>query len=182
MKRTAIAVAALCFCMLCSQNAMAQSHLGLRALGGEIGLVDPEGGSAVAGFGMLADFGTLAPKIRLTGVVDYWSHSEDGFGASASVGDLALKARGVYLFPVASTRVQPYAGLGLGLHFLSAKVEVPGFVTMSNSDTKLGLELGGGLEAPLGPRTSFIGEAWYGIVSDFDQLSFKVGLSYLIGR
>ncbi len=182
MKKLFVVLAALCFCTMTSQIAAAQSNLGLKAIGGTVGLVDAEGADATAGFGVFADLGTMAPKLRLTTHLDYWSHSEDAFGgASASVSDVALSARGTYLFPVSSPKIQPYAGVGLGLHFLSAKVEVPGFLAAENSDTKLGLELGGGLEAPMGPKTSFIGELWYGIVSDFNQLSLRAGLTYKVG-
>ncbi len=182
MKKVVVCLAALFFCTVAAQNAVAQSNLGLKAMGGTVGLVSPESGDATAGFGAFADLGTLAPQVRLTTHLDYWSHSEDAFGgASASVSDLALSARGTYLFSVASPRIQPYAGVGLGLHFLSAKVEVPGFLAVESSDTKLGLELGGGFEAPMGPKTAFLGELWYGVVSDFNQLALRVGLSYKVG-
>ncbi len=182
MRKSLVVVAVLCFCTLASQNAMAQSHLGLKAVGGEFGLVSPENSDATAGFGVFADLGTMAPRLRLSTALDYWSQSQDIFGGgTTSIGDVAWDVRGTYLFPVASPRIQPYAGAGLGLHFLSAKVEVPGLPTMEDSQTKLGLDLGGGLEAPLGPKTSFVSEAWYSIVSDFNQLALKVGLSYRVG-
>ncbi len=182
MKRWIVLVAAVASCSLVSQNAMAQANLGLRAAGGQVGIVSPENYDATAGFGAFADFGTLAPNVRLMTYLDTWSKSQDSpFGGSASVGDVSLSARGVYMFPVSSPRLQPFAGAGLGLHFLHAKVEVPGLPTLEDSSTKLGVDLGGGFAVPMSPRADFRTELWYGIVDSYSQLSIKAGLGFKIG-
>ena len=91
------------------------------------------------------------------------------------------------MFHVASRKLQPYAGAGLGIHFFHAKIEVPdedmggGFIipgfTAEDSMTKLGLDLGGGAIKPLNPKTDLFVDLWY-TLADIDQLSMKAGLSF----
>ena len=165
MRRRIVPFLALGFCAFLSQNAIAQSNLGLKAAGVELGIVSTENLSATPEFGAFADLGTLAPNIRLMSHLELWSHSEDmPFGGTATFGDVALRVRGEYEFVTSSPRVQPFVGAGLGLHFLHAKVEDPLFGTADDSSTKLGLDLGGGFVSPVNPKVNFIGEGWYGVV------------------
>jgi hypothetical protein len=53
---------------------------------------------------------------------------------------------------------------------------------VEDSATKLGLDIGGGVSTPIGPRSDLLGEAWYGIVSDVSQFSLRVGMSYRLGN
>jgi opacity protein-like surface antigen len=163
-----------------------RSDLGLKRIGGALGYVSPENLDGVLGLGAFADWGTIAPRIGLESRLDYWSHSEESFGAKASIHDVIFGARAKYMFEVANPRIQPFAGGGLALHFLGAKVETPAMgglpaMSASSSDTKLGVDLGGGISSPINPSLDFLGEAWYGIVSDVSQLSLRVGLSYRMG-
>lgn len=184
MKRLFTCVMVVAFCTVASQNASAQADLGLKSAGVTLGMVSPQGGNAAFGFGGFADLGTLAPNIRLSTHLDYWGETQDIFyGGQSSVSDIALSLRSTYQFPTASTRIQPFAGAGLGIHFLSAKVDVPtlpGYppVTVKDSATKLGLDLGGGVTVPFNERTDFRAELWYGIVDNYDQLSAKVGMGW----
>ena len=181
MRRTP-AILLACICMLAAQNAMAQSDLGLKALGVNLGIVSPEDVDATVGIGVFADHGFMSPRIKLESHIDFWSKSEDFSGGDATLRDIAIGARGKYMFPSSSSSIVPFAGVGLGLHFLHAKgeVQVPGFpaTRYSDSDTKLGLDLGGGIEVPLQSNSHFIAEAWYGIVSDVSQLSLKAGMAW----
>jgi len=52
---------------------------------------------------------------------------------------------------------------------------------VSDSTTRLGLDVGGGIAMPMNPRTDFLGELWYGIVSDASQFSLRLGVSYRLG-
>jgi len=163
-----------------------QSDLGLKRIGGAIGFVSPENLDGVFSLGAFADWGTITPRIGLESRLDYWSWSESAFGVESSVHDVTLGARAKYFFDVANPRIQPFAGAGLGLHMIGAKVDMPaqgGFpaMTVEDSQTKLGLDLGGGIVAPMGPRTDFLGELWYGIVSDVSQFSLRAGLSWKLG-
>jgi opacity protein-like surface antigen len=173
-------------CALAAQDAAAQADLGFKRIGGAIGYVSPEDVDGVFSLGVFADHGTIAPRIGLESRIDYWSHSEDAFGVEASIRDITVGARGKYYFEVTGSSLRPFAGAGLGLHFLSAKVAmppVPGFpaTTVEDSSTKLGLDLGGGVATAINPQLDFLGELWYGIVSDVSQLSLRVGVSYKLG-
>jgi hypothetical protein len=72
------------------------------------------------------------------------------------------------------------------MHFLRAEtsMNVPGFppVTAAGSDTKLGLDIGGGISTPLNAKNDFRAEAWYGIVSDVNQFAIRVGFSHKLAQ
>jgi opacity protein-like surface antigen len=87
---------------------------------------------------------------------------------------------------VKNPKVRPYAGVGLGMHFIHSEVTIPaggGFpaMTADASRTKLGLDLGGGVATAVNPRSDLMGELWYGIISDVSQFSMRVGMSFKIG-
>jgi hypothetical protein len=171
-------------------NAAAQTDLGLKGIGLKVGYVGPENVDGTFGLGLVGDFGTLTPRIMLESYLSYWSKSENEFGVETSVRDIALGARGKYLFNVPNSNVRPFAGAGLGLHFLHAEVSmpaqsiggftVPGF-SVDDSSVKLGLDMGGGMFVPINPRWDFMTELWYGVVNDFSQLSFAIGAVYKLG-
>lgn len=201
MKKALFVLATFLFCIATSQNALANpakatksakpvksakpaktdnSGLGLKRLGVEAGLVDPEAVGSTIGFGVFADLGNLAHDIRLSSHLGYWSKSENAFGAEASLRDISVGARARYMFHVASPKLQPYVGTGLGLHFFNTKVEVPGF-SVEDSATKLGLDLGGGVLTPVSPKTDLFADLWY-TVADIDMLSMKAGVSFRLNR
>jgi opacity protein-like surface antigen len=178
-------------CCLAAGPILAQSDLGFKGVGGEIGLVSPQDVDTTVGFGLFTDLGFVAPRFQLEGFLDYWSQTEvSTAGSEVSVRDLAFGMRGKYIFPNQNPGLRPFAGFGLGLHFLNAEISIadidyggvfiPG-ETFSDSTTRLGLDLGGGVAAALSDKTDFIGEMWYGIVDDFNQLSIKAGILYKLG-
>jgi opacity protein-like surface antigen len=172
----------LAFGLLSAQQAAAQSNIGLHAIGASAAFVSPENLDGAFGFGVFADLGKIAPKIGLEPTLEYWSKTDSQFGVDNTLRDVSVGARGKYYFDVANPKVRPFAGAGLGLHFLHAEstVNIPGFgnVSASGDDTKLGLDLGGGITTPLNPMNDFHAEAWYGIVSDVNQLAVRVGISH----
>jgi opacity protein-like surface antigen len=185
MKRTVLLLT-LSLCALTAPVAMAESNLGLRSLGVAAGLVSPDNLDGTFSIGGFADWGTIAPRIGLESRLDYWSGSQTSFDFKTSIRDITLGARAKYFFESRNPRLRPFAGAGLGLHFLKAEVDIPvpiGFpaMTATESDTKLGLDLGGGIATSISPRTDFLGEVWYGIVSDVSQFSLRVGLSHRLG-
>jgi opacity protein-like surface antigen len=162
------------------------SHMGLKAIGAAVGFVSPEDADGTFSVGAFADWGMITPEIGLESRLDYWSQSESSFGVEASVSDITLGARGKYYFEVSNSNLRPFAGAGLGLHFLHAEVVIPaqpGFPEMKaeDSSTKLGLDLGGGLAIPINPRADLLTELWYGVVSGANQFSLRVGLSHRLG-
>jgi Outer membrane protein beta-barrel domain len=185
MKRNVFALT-LALTALAATSAMAQSDLGIKNLGVAAGYVSPENLDGVFSFGVFADHGTIAPRWGLESRIDYWGWSQEAFGAKTSVSDVAIGARTKYYFEVANPKFRPYAGAGLGMHFISSKVDIPasgGFPALSASDsqTKLGVDLGGGVSMPISPRSDLLGELWYGIISDVSQFSMRVGMSYKLG-
>ena len=173
---------------LTSQSAWATSDLGFKAIGGAVSVVGPEEMDTTFGLGIMLDHGTIVPQLALESRLDYWSQSEESFGSEVKARDITVGARCKYLFKVSNPTFQPFAGAGLGLHFVHAEVNVvpppgfPGFgMNAEDSATKLGLDLGGGMAAAVGPRTSVLAELWYGVVSDFSQLSLRVGMAYRFG-
>lgn len=163
-----------------------QMHLGLRAIGGSLGYISPENVDGTFTLGIFADMGRITDNITLEPRIDYWNKSEEQFGAKASVRDIIIGARGKYRFQTANPKLMPFAGAGLSFHMIHAEASVtqPGFPEMKveDSTTKLGLDIGGGVATPVGPRYDLIGEAWYGIVSDVSQFSLRVGMSYHLGN
>ena len=192
MRNLFLVLAVVVLCTVGAQNALAKSDLGLNALGVNLGMVDPEGVDAVLGFGAFADWGTIAPQFGLTTHLDYWSKSEDiGFGAEASVTDISFITRSRYLFAVDSPKFQPFVGAGLGLHFVSAEVSIPDMdlgggvivpgMTVEDSSTELGFDLGAGFSTPISPKADLSGELWYSLVDQFDQVALKLGVAFKLG-
>jgi opacity protein-like surface antigen len=86
--------------------------------------------------------------------------------------------------------VRPFAGAGLGLHFFKGEVDIPAqdmgtfiipAVSTEDTSTKIGMDIGGGVSTTLNEKTELLGEAWYGIVSDINQFSLRVGILYKLG-
>lgn len=186
MKNAAIVLALLVFCISPVQSAWAKSDLGLHRLGVDVGMVDPEAVGGTLGLGGSADWGTFSPRVHMSSHLGYWSKSEDfGFGAETSIRDVSFTQRVTYHFRVSSPKFQPYVGGGIGMHFYNVEVSVPDFgggtVTASESETKLGFDLGGGVQTPLSPKTNLYGEMWY-TAADIDQFAFKVGVSFQLSK
>jgi hypothetical protein len=167
--------------------ATAASDLGFKRLGATLGYIDPEALGGTVSFGVIADHGTIAPKWGLESRLEYWSSSEGSFGVEASIRDISLGARTKYYFPIQNPRIRPFAGAGLGMHFLKFEVVVPpqgGFPGMTEeaSQTELGLDLGGGIAHDLGPRTDLLAEVWFGMVDTANTFQLRLGLSRELGR
>ena len=193
MKRIVLWVA-LALCALASSEAAAKTTkhktsapgLHLKAVGIAVGFVSPKNTDGTFSLGAFADCGMLTPKIGLESRLDYWSHSESSFGVDASVSDVTLGARGKYYFEAPHSNLRPFVGTGLGIHFLHADVVIPpqgGFPALKaeDSSTKLGLDVGGGFSTAINPRADLLAEMWYGIVSDVNQFSLRLGVSRRLG-
>jgi opacity protein-like surface antigen len=183
MKKALVVLGLALFCTVVSQNAWAKSDLGFKRLGVDVGMVDPEAAGSTIGFGAFADLGSLSPDFRLSSHVNYWNKSENQFGVEAGLRDISVGARARYMFHMNSGNVQPYVGGGPGLHFFNVKVEVPfnPGMTASESETKIGFDLGGGASMPLSPKADVFSEMWY-TVCDIDQFAFKAGVSFRLGE
>jgi opacity protein-like surface antigen len=191
MRKGILVLAMAAVCTLAGQNAIAESDIGFHGVGARLGFVDPEGLDMTVSFGGFVNLGTVAQRVRIEPYLDYWSQSEGSFGTEASLRDFAFGARGLYNFPVSNPDLRPYAGAGLGLHFLKSKVSVPDMdlgggviipgYTLEDSNTELGLDLGGGIATAVSPSTDLLAEAWY-TVSDVELFAIRVGVEYKLGR
>jgi opacity protein-like surface antigen len=187
MKKGFVVLAVVALFAFPAQFALAASEIGFQKVGVDLGFVSPEDIDGTIGFGAFADLGTFSPRVGLSAHLGYWSKSEDFFGSETSVSDVAFTGRVRYLFPTAS-KFHPYAGGGLGMHFLNMEVSTPDIdlggglivpgMSVSDSETKLGIDLGGGFSTPVGTKTDLYGDFWYSMVEDFGQLSMKVGLAW----
>jgi outer membrane protein W len=153
--------------------------LGFRSLGANIGFVDADNVPGTMGMGVFANLGNITSDIRLVPVANYWSKSEEFAGDKVSVRDISFGARGQYMFRVNSPKFQPYMGAGLGMHFVRAEVSsVSQPMSVSASDTKLGVDMGGGFSTPLGHKTDLNFDLWYTAASDVAHISMKAGISF----
>ncbi|MDH4037728.1 MAG: outer membrane beta-barrel protein [Candidatus Krumholzibacteria bacterium] len=191
MKRLSALLAAVAICTAIATNASAEANLALRGIGLKAGVVNPEDISSTLGFGLVADLGTVHPNVALESYAGYWSQTESEFGAEVGVKDFSFGSKAKYMFTTSNPSMQPFAGAGLGLHIVNAHVDVPGFsfggitypgTSASDTEVRLGLDLGGGLRIDRGSQFAFLGEAWYSAVSDVSQFSVMVGAVYMFGR
>src|SRR5258706_2863470 len=181
----------LLFCSVLSQNAWAKTDLGMRSIGVDAGFVGPENVDGTFGFGVFSNMGNLSPDVRLQPHIGYWSKSQEFGGTKATISDIAFSTRALYMFHGTSPKFRPYAGGGLGLHMVKAKVEtaaqdlgggviIPA-TSASDTSTKLGLDFGGGFTMPLSERTDFSVDTWYTATSDVGHFSLKAGVSFDLG-
>ena len=191
MQKRIVVWMVLVFCMGVSQNAWAKTDLGWRSIGVNAGFVDPDNVDGTVGFGAFANLGNLSPDVRLQPNVGYWSKSQEAFGAKATISDISFSTRALYMFHNNSAKFHPYAGGGLGLHMVKAKVSMPAqdmgggviipAMEASDTSTKLGLDFGGGFTMPLSERTDFSVDTWYTATSDVSHFSLKAGVSFDLG-
>jgi opacity protein-like surface antigen len=182
-----VLVLTLAISAFAATGAFAQADLGLKHVGVALGYVSPESLDGTVSFGVFADHGTIAPNWGLESRLDYWGWSENAFGTETSIRDVSIGARTKYHFETKNTNLRPFAGAGLGIHFLSSEVSIPasgGFPAMSDtySENQLGLDIGGGFATTVSPRAEFLAEAWYGIVSDMSQFSLRAAMQFKIGQ
>ncbi len=192
MKRITLVLAAVAFCTLVAAGASAESNVALRGIGLKAGVVNPEDLSSTLGFGFVFDLGTLHPNVAMESYAGYWQQTETGFGVDVGVKDFAFGGKAKYMFNASNPTLQPYAGAGLGLHILSASVDMPAVTSggtvlfpatsLSDTDVKLGLDLGGGVRIDRGSQFAFIGEMWFTAVSDVSHFSAMIGAVYMFGR
>jgi opacity protein-like surface antigen len=153
--------------------APAEGHgMGFQGMGARIGFVDPEGASSTVALGLHVDLGEFVRHVHIMPLAEYWKVGV----SSVDISDLTLATDVNLDFPVQGGRVTPYAGGGLGLHFV--KADDPLFPAANASDTKLGLNIQGGIKNQVMPNFGIFGEVKYVFVSDFNQLKIMGGFTY----
>ncbi|HQU74102.1 MAG TPA: outer membrane beta-barrel protein [Calditrichia bacterium] len=162
----------------------AQADLGFKGVGAKVGFVSVQNdiGSSL-GFGVMADWGTILPRLNLFSSLDYWSHSESaGNNAEGSWRDITVAATAHYYFPLSSSKVMPYAAGGLAIHFYKASVDIPNqagfnFGSASASTTAFGIDLGGGVQMNLSPTLDLVADGRFR-VGEANFLAITAGALY----
>ena len=189
MRRNLAILSCVLVLTLGASVASAQMDIGFKGVGVRVGYLIPEDLDATVAFGVFTDLGTFHPNVAFETYLDYWSKSIDAGLAESSFRDIVLGAKGEYMFNLANPTVRPFLGAGLSLHFLHGEatiadmtfgtVTIPG-TTIDTSDTKLGLDLGGGVRAGVSDTVDFIGEAKFSLVSDISQFGISAGILFHI--
>ncbi len=188
MKKGFISLVVLVF--LTSSGLMAQTDIGLKGIGGKLGLVIPEGNiENTIGFGAVADLGTVEIADDLVfdihGYLDYWGKSYSAFQYyewSWSVISLAAIAK--YNFEMEADFI-PYAGAGLGFDFNTWKSEYDGphqdflgDADDSETDLDFALHLVGGATYPVNTNLDAFGEVKYTTSGGADYFGLYVGVIF----
>jgi len=147
--------------------------LGFQGLGARIGFVDPEGTSSTVALGVHIDGVEFVRNVHVMPLVEYWKVGVSG----VDVSDLTIASDINLDFPIEGGRMVPYAGGGLGLHFVKIDNPFagPGY---DASNTKLGLNIQGGIRNQVMPNLGIFGEVKYSFVSDVNQLKVMGGFTY----
>jgi opacity protein-like surface antigen len=191
MKRIALLSALLVAFVVIAPAVHAEADIGLKKVGGRIGLVDAENIDSSIGFEVFGDLGTIIPQLHLETFVGFWSKSQSELGIEAKFRDIMLGAHAKYEFELDNPKFTPYAGGGLSIHIFKSEVDLPtvsagGFTfgggTASDSSTKIGLDLLGGIAYAFSEKVDGVAELAYMIVSDVGQLHVKVGIAYDITK
>jgi opacity protein-like surface antigen len=144
---------------------------GFRGIGASLGLVDPRDASSTIMFGVHTDLGEFIPNLRVMPLLEYWSVGVGGYNRS----DLMLGTNVNWEFPLVGPKVTPYAGAGLGFHILKADRPSP-YPNYSNS--RLGLNVQGGLRDEVMPNLSLYGELRFTFVNQTDNFKLLGGFTY----
>ena len=173
----------LSICFIGAFSSATAQEIGLQAIGGGLGMSDYQGGvgSAVM-FEGAAALGTVAENLNLDARVVFWSKSE----GSVSFRDFIIGAAVSYALGSGDSKIQPYAGGGLSLHFFKADVDVDlggifGTQSSSATSTDIGIDLRGGAKYGLNEKTDLVGEIMY-TLGDAEQLAIKVGALFKLSK
>jgi hypothetical protein len=177
------------------------ANLELRAVGLVLGGAFPSRAESRPSFGVVADFGFLGPHVRMWPSITYWgSRLEQGEvdrlanqileicrrqpGAQCPlidlgeirISDLAVNLD-AHFVPQVDARLEPYAGAGLGLHFLNGSGElIDGTFVEDFLDTlSPGLNLIAGLGTRVLAPISLFAEARYVLTPDIRFGSLSLG-------
>lgn len=153
-----------------STTGQAQLELGFRAVGGHLAYVS----DATLGIAAGAEVGSINPELALTTDLFWWRDSEGFGGVDASWRDIAILAGIRQRFPSRGD-LTPFFDAGAGVHLLKFKQG-----QIDDSDTKLGLYAGGGLEYVWSSKLD-LQAAMRGHLTEPDFFSLSVGVSYHLG-
>lgn len=168
MRRLFFVVTVVCLSALTFTSVMAQSPVGVRAVGVEAGWVGPEDLDATWGISAFFDIGMPVTNLYLQPFVDYWSQSiELMANTDLTFTDWAIGGKLKYVIPTSMPTWKPFIGAGAAAHLLD----------MGISETRIGYHMGGGMSFGVHDQVQLITEAWYSMVEDFNQTTVKAGIA-----
>ena len=135
------------------------SAFGLTGFGGKLGYMSAENLDGTMAVGAHMEFEQHGTRVHLLPNLMYWK--------TGDVSDLSVNADLYYHF-VGEGQITPYVGAGLGANFFSDD-------RLDQSDTKLGLNLLGGLRIPA-PALHYFIEGRY-TASDISQFGILGGIT-----
>lgn len=177
IKRNQLRLGVLALSFFLAPLAHAQANIGLKAVGGGLGLVDPDGpiGLSILLEGA-ADLGEISPNLGLDVRLGFWSNSKE-FAPDASRSELSTRdiiiGGGIkYMFDIDNEQLRPYAGGGLSMHLAKVITRRPNLPDFSISDTELAFDIRGGVKYLLNQNLDLIGEVMF-TTGDAEQFTIK---------
>lgn len=186
IRRNQLRFGLLALSLFAASLAHAQANVGLKAIGGGLGLVDPDGpiGLSILLEGT-ADLGEISPNLGLDVRLGFWSNSKK-FAGGASRSELSSRdfiiGGGVkYMFDINNEQMRPYAGGGLSMHIAKVTTRLPNPPDVIISDTELAFDIRGGVKYLLNPNIDVIGEVMF-TTGDAEQLTIKAIFLFKLDR
>ncbi len=166
-------------------QAQTNLKLGLNAVGGGIGFVNPSGsiGSTISLAGN-AELGTFMNDFHLIGFAQFWTkkYAENTYW-DWSWTEMVLGGGAKYYFNMQNMPFKPYAGAGLAFVFSRWSWNYSGstniYIKKSESDTNIdiGAQIFAGAEYPINPKMTAYGEFRYH-TDGVDFLGIYAGVLY----
>ncbi len=179
--------------------------LQFRALGLQMGRVDPSQADPANVYAITADYGEIAPHWRVVFGVSYWeSHLSDRVvqtfvdslnanindptgdayiaKSRVSVYDVAFSAAGRWM-PTGNTLFRPYADLGLAGHVINAEGKLIQGTLVENALDQIaaGVFAAAGLQVRPYGRLALEGQVRADLLSGFRSVQLRAGLTYELG-
>lgn len=178
MKKTLFLVAILAVAAFPFSNAFAGSPI---SVGVEAGMVNPdvEGMDNTWMAGAFVDLSLPMLNFYVEPFLNYWNWSQDmPTSGDMSFSDWTVGGNVKMAIPT-PTMVRPFIGAGVSAHVLKSEINTGTTLGSFNaSDTKVGFQLGGGLNIDAGANWSIVGQSWYHMVEDFNQWSIRGGVAW----
>ncbi|MBI1799798.1 MAG: outer membrane beta-barrel protein [Candidatus Eisenbacteria bacterium] len=177
MRLSLLSASLVAVCLLAAP-ARAASKFGLDGL---MSTVMQENQSSISGFAVRARLhpAMLIDNIVLMPTLEWWRSSShvDPYGIESVRSDNTLSMDARYEFR--RPGFIPYVGGGIGVHFLSSRVDAPslGIYDATKSLTKGSFSLLGGVTIPLTTKVQNFLELKYHHVSDYRQLKLNWGIA-----
>ena len=143
-----------------------------------------QGQSSFSGVGLRVDLAnSTLPNVEFMPTIEYWRNSSNvkEFGIKSARRDATLAADARYNFPTHGT-IHPYAGGGLGLHFVQSEVDAPtlGLNHAQDSVVKAGLDFMVGAQFGNERFGNFI-EVKYHELAGYRQFKLNIGMNWHLG-